>query len=238
MLARKLRILAVVPVLAVLFQGCVNEEGTFNDFVARQKALQEGGTEAGTDAEAGPCAPPGPGDINGQYLFVLSAKVGSTLLPPLLFLADVKTDAYGADGGTNAAYKGGTGLQIKLHALSYKDRKTEVGSEIDLPELGIGTDGTIEPLAIPQITVTGEADALQPGKDIVASNVALVGKMCGVQDFYCGTYNGKATAPLTLPLDGSPYTLMAVPDPSKLPLDPIYVNCAKDTAPPPGDAGL
>lgn len=236
MLARKLRILAVVPVFALLFQGCVNEEGTYNDFLARQKALQEGGvSEAGPDGEAGPCTPPGPGDINGKFLFVMSAKVANALQPPLLFLADVKTVAY---SGTNATYKGGTGLQVSLQALSASDRKTPVGPTIDLPQMGIGSDGTIEPKVIPQITVTGAADPLVPGTEIVASNISLIGHMCGVQDFYCGTFNGKTSKPLAITLDGSPFALSLVPDPSKLPPDPIYVNCAKDTAPPlKSDAG-
>lgn len=223
MLARKLRILAAAPVLALVIQGCVNEEGTYNDFVSRQKALQEGGVEdGGPEADAaGPCTPPQPNDIDGEYLFALSAKVLGKVQAPVLFLADMKT----------VAYKGGTGLSLKLQSLSATDRKTVVGSPIVVPTIGIGGDGTIAPTPMPTLTISGKANPLQPGQDIVASNVALVGQMCGKQDFYCGTVTGDVSQPIPLKLDGSPYTFEAVTDPNKLP-DPIVVDCAGDTAPP------
>jgi hypothetical protein len=220
MLARKFRILAALPVLALLVQGCTNAEGKYNDFIDRQKALQEGGA-GGSDAGFTPCDPPKPGDIDGQYLFALSAKIG-TLQPPVLFLADM----------TTVANQGGTALKMTLHSLSASDRKTEVGSPLDIPEIGIGSDGVIDNTALPEFTVTGVANPIQPGQDIVASGVRLVGQICGTQDFYCGTVTGNVTKPTVLNLVGSPYTFEVVTDPNSLPLDPLYVNCAKDTAPP------
>jgi len=222
MLAKNFRILAALPVFALLVQGCTNTEGNFNDFVAREKALQEGG--AGGAGGAGgftPCDPPKPGDIDAQYLFALSAKIG-TLQPPVLFLADVKT----------VDFQGATGLKLTLHSLDASDRKTEVGTPLDIPEIAIGSDGVLASTALPEFTITGEANSIQLGQDIVATGVTLVGQMCGVQDFYCGTVTGSVTQPVKLILDGSPYTFESVPDPSKLPLDPISVNCAKDPAPP------
>ena len=220
MLAKNFRILAALPVFMLLVQGCTNTEGNYNDFVAREKALQEGG--AGGGGGFTPCDPPKPGDIDAQYLYTLSAKLGTALQPPVIFLADVKT----------TSFQGGTGLKLTLHSLSATDRKTEVGTPLDIPVIAIGSDGVLDPTPMPKMTVTGEANALQPGHDIVASDVTLIGQMCGVQDFYCGTVTGNVTQPITLDLKGSPYTFQKV-DPSSLPPDPIYVNCAKDTAPPP-----
>ncbi len=220
MLARNFRILAALPVLALLTLGCTNTEGKYNDFVSRQKALQEGGTDSGPDST--PCTPPAPGDIDAQYLLALSPKI-VVLQPPVVFLADVTIVAGQA---------GGSALKMTLHPLSYADRKTEVGSPVDLPAIGIGSDGVLDQTSVPTLTITGAANPLQHDKDIVAHNVRLVGQMCGTQDFYCGTVTGDVTAPVTLKLDGSAYTLELVSDPGKLPPDPIYVDCAKNTAPP------
>ncbi len=181
-------------------------------------------SDAGADASFTPCAPPKPGDLDTQYLFALSLEIGGNLQPAWLFLADLKTVA---------PQGGGTALEMTLHSLRATDRKTVVGSPFVAPAVGIGSDGVLEKTPFPDFTITGEADAVDPGKNVVVSGLTLIGQMCGARDFYCGTVVGKVTAPIVVQLAGSPYTFQRVPDPNSLPLDPIFADCAKDTVPPP-----
>ncbi len=225
MLGRAL-VLAALPVLAMAVSGCTNPEGAFNDFTDRQKALQEAGTDAGAgvDAEvdAGSCMPPGPGDLDGQYLFALSAALNPKL--PVLFLAHLKSVAYAGSGAA------GVGLDMTLQSLDAKDRKTPVGAPLVIPTLGLGADGQIASTQLPDITVDGTANPIQVGLGIVAS-AALHGQFCGVQDFYCGTVSGNVTKPITIKLDGSTYTFEVITDPGSLPTPPL-IDCARNPADP------
>lgn len=225
MLARKLPILAALPVFVLLSAGCTNTEGKFNDFGDRYNALQEGGT-GGTDgggSEVTPCDPPAAGDLDAQYLFALSASANPKL--PVLFLADLKSVAYSGTAGATV------GLDMTLQSLDAKDRKTVVGAPITIPTLALFPDGQIDDKQLPDIAVDGQANPIQVGLNIVAS-AALHGQFCGVQDFYCGEVTGDVTKPIPIPLAGSTYTFELISDPNNLP-DPPLINCAKDPADPP-----
>lgn len=216
---RNFRILAALPVLVLVIQGCTNTEGKFNAFTERQKALSEGGVNEGGGMEVTPCDPPAPGDLDAEYLFAISASADPP--HPILFTAQLKS----------VAYQGGSGLDVKLQALDAKDRKTPVGAPITIPTLKLNANGTLEAKPLPDIAVSGKANPIQVGLDIVAS-AQLNGQFCGVSDFYCGTVSGKVTKPITLDLAGSTYAFDLVSDPTKLP-DPPLIDCKRDKAGPP-----
>lgn len=207
--------------LSLALGGCVDPGGSFNDFGARYKEVHGAGGSGGAGGSAS-CVPPAPGDLSGSYLFALSASLKPSL--PVLFKADVSTIA--ATGGSGAA------LKLTVQALAYWDRKTAVGSPLDIPAIPIKPDGQLDDSnPLPTLTVSGDANPIIPTGTIVAT-ATLHGQICGVQNFYCGTVSGNVTSPLSVSLAGSTYTLDKITDPNNYP-DPPLINCAKDPAGPP-----
>lgn len=212
------------PIISLALGGCVDPGQSFNDFAARAQGAggsggaPDAGGSAGTDG--GGCVVPGPGTLTGTYLFTLSAKLKPTL--PVLFTADVSTVA--ATGGSGSA------LKLKLQALAYWDRKTAVGSAVDIPPITIEQDGQLDTSTpLPSLTIVGTANPILPGEPITAT-ATLHGQICGVQDFYCGTVTGNVTSPIPTPLTGSTYTFNKITDPSNYP-SPL-LDCAKSAADP------
>jgi hypothetical protein len=197
--------------------GCVADaEGEYEAF-AKRAGKGTGGAGGGTTD--GGCTPPEPGEIDGDYIFALSATLGPDT--PVLFLTTITTSA-GADGMQ---------MQWRLQPLAAEDRTTPVGSAIDFEPFTVNSDGTF--LADPgPLTVTGEANPITKGNPITA-DIDLSGEFCGVEDFYCGAVGGEVTSPLTLPLTGSTFTLSKVTTPDTYP-EPPPINCAKDLAAPKG----
>jgi hypothetical protein len=220
------------PIVLLALGGCVDPEQSFNDFTARYNAVNGAGGAAGeagvpdgggsAGADGGGCVVPAPGALTGTYLFTLSAKLKPTL--PVVFTADLSTVA--ASGGSGSA------LKLTLQALAYWDRKTPVGSPLDIPPITIEQNGQLDTSnPLPALTVSGDANEITPGGTIVAT-ATLNGQICGVQDFYCGTVTGNVTQPIPIPLKGSTYTFDKITDPNNYP-DPPPINCAMDPADPP-----
>ncbi len=193
---------AAAASLALLAPGCADPEADFNDFEDRyyeqfpKASVPEGGIEAGDGGEAGvnpkcpltPCTPPGDGEIDGQYLFGLSANIGKTL--PFLF----KTDVTVKDGK----------VTLVLQPLDRADRMTEVGDTITIGPIDISNGVFYSELDM--VTLIGKANPLT-GSDVLA-DVQVCGSMCGVETFYCGDMTGTVLEPLQgQSLMGSTFTL-------------------------------
>jgi hypothetical protein len=171
----------------------------------------------GGDSGAGGCAAPQPGQIDGSYLLALSAKISPQ--SPFLFLTTVTTFA-GA---------GGSQVLWTLQPLAAADRTTMVGSPIQFEPFTVEPNGSFFTEQGP-LDVVGEANPIT-STDITA-DVTLAGELCGAQDFHCGAAGGAVTIPVSLPLDGSTFTLSKV-TPGSYP-EPPPINCAKDLAAPIG----
>jgi hypothetical protein len=210
-----LAFLAFPAVGLVAAPGCVADaDGEYEAF-AKRASKGGGPIECGSD---GGCTPPAAGEIDGDYLFALSAVIGPQ--KPLLFLTTVTTTA------------GAAGLEVtwKLQPLSAADRTTPVGTPVEFEPFTVASNGCF--LADPgPLDVTGEANGIT-GNPITA-DVTLTGQLCGTDGFYCGQVGGVVTSPINLPLDGSTFTLTKLPSPGAYP-DPPAINCDKDLAEPKG----
>lgn len=227
-----LRTLITLSLPLLLVTGCPDAEGEYEAFVDRHEQIHPpgsggaagaagaGGTDAGGDAAV--CEAPKPKEIDGDYLFALAAVLDTA--KPILFRTKVTTEDVG----------GKTGMRWKLQPLLWSDRKTEVGTIIDLPATTepaflLGADGTFD-AKLPPLTITGEANPFSH-TDLTAE-VTLKGKFCGVADFFCGTADGGVTVPLEIPLKGSTWTLEKVTG-TTYP-EPPHINCKKKEALPVG----
>lgn len=199
--------------------GCVDPEQRMQDFGERCEKNADCAVLQ-NDAAAG-CRPPIPGELGGQYWFILGA-LDPTL--PVIFLADLTTTP-----GENGA----TLLQMDLQPIRAPDRKTPVCSVIELPPMPIDRSGRLD-FQLPVINVPGQANPFS-GNNISATPI-LRAEMCGVQDSYCGDLAGQLLEPLEYDLTGGAWTLLKATDPSTVP-DPIVVNCRGDTALPPPAPG-
>jgi hypothetical protein len=221
---------------AVLAAGCPDPQQTFDDFGERYEALdpQQGSSSSGP-VEG--CQVPEPGgDVDGTYLFALSA---GQIVPnkPLLFDATV-TIVEGASGPE---------LNLVLQPLGTPYRADEtvdplapVGSPIDLGSYPIAADGTFS-AELPEITVGGQANSITP-RDLTAT-VTLAGQICanppgqgegGVElGFFCGQLSGNVTEPIKLVLEAAKNTFTFIKYDGELPgEEEIVYDCAKDVAAP------
>lgn len=209
----------------LLTLGCVDAEGDYNDFKDRyEQTSGSGGAggEAGQGGAAGaagaaPCVVPSPGEMDGDYLFALSAKVKPEA--PLLFTNKVTTTASGSD----------LSMQWTLQGLDRFDRKTPVGDPIVLDPTVIGSDGTID-IALPPLNVTGQANPIS-GSNITAEVKSLRGSFCNTDGFYCGQVDGDVTKPIPLNINGSTWSMQKIDDPNAYP--PPVLDCKKTPAGPP-----
>lgn len=233
--ASALAIMLTVP-------GCVDPDGTFEAFNARcdesptcryepdpgmVPTLPDAGAsddaaagDAGDPSDAGGCSPPAPGELSGDYLFVLGALVPER---PVLFRAAVTT---------TAAEAGGTNLNMVLHPIDSRDRQTEVCEPIPLPPLLIDAQGRMD-AQLPVVRVPGYANAIS-GRAIEATPI-LKANFCGVQDSYCGAVEGLLTRPLQHDLTGSTFAMLRMTAGEAAP-DPLVVGCGGKLAegiPPP-----
>jgi hypothetical protein len=205
----KRRSAALVFCLAA--SGCVDPGGRFHDFEQRRAQRPD----AGVEPDAGSCSV-APGSVTGLYELSLSAVIAPK--KPILAILTVSTPS------TN----GGTGLAFDAQPVSASDRKTPVGDVLHFGPFPIRADGGYD-AALTNLRVTGAANPIS-GSDIVA-NVVLHGRLCGDGSFFCGTATGSVTAPLTVDLTGSTYTITRVPSAAELPAQPT-IDCAKDLADP------
>lgn len=207
--------------------GCPDPEGSYNEFKDRYNEINpaSGGSAGAAGAaggDAGVCVVPAAGVLDGDYIFVLSAKLKPKT--PLLFLNTVTSK----DSG------GSTAMDWSLQPLNRFDRETPVGDPIVLKGIVIDASGNIDANSLKSypIAVTGDANPLS-GSNIVAEIDNLTGgKFCNADGFYCGGVVGNVTSPIPLELAGSTWTLTKVTGTADYP-DPVPINCKKDPADPP-----
>jgi hypothetical protein len=192
--------------------GCPDPQGTFDAFADRYKKINGGSTSASTGS-GGSCAAPMAGEFDGQWLFSLSAKLKPK--KPVAFLMAVTTTDEG----------GQLKMGLKATPLSAMDHMTPVGAEIDAGSFDVAADGTFA-ASLGTLTVSGDANTITPGSDIVAT-VNLQGQLCSNDpDFVCGSVTGEVTMPIMYDLAGSTFTMQRVTGDLPLPL----IDCAKNPA--------
>ncbi|MBX3181987.1 MAG: hypothetical protein KIT72_11000 [Polyangiaceae bacterium] len=217
--------------------GCADPEGELQEFAKRCKEqVDRGNFEGGTacDPVKGACdttcASPAAGAIDGQFYFVMSPSVATTL--PLVFLAEVTTTD--ANGPLETTWV--------LQPLSTTDGATPVGAPLTLGPMRV-TDGGLGH-DVPELGVVGEANPIT-GSTLRVEALKILscpsdppggpGGVCEVADFYCGVIpQGTVVDPTTLDIAGSTWTMTRVSGPADYP-ERLTINCAGDEVnrPPP-----
>lgn len=212
-----------VAATAALLLGCVDPDGELADFKERYKQAQgtagAGGAGGAGGQDAGACTVPTAGEIDGEYLFALSAVVNknkSNKNRPIMVHNTVTTK----DSGGSLA------MDWSLQPLDKDDRKTPVGAPLAINDIVIGADGTFD-VDPAELDVNGAANPLS-GSDITADISSLKGSVCNLGGFYCGTVAGDVSKPLTLSLAGTTWTMEKIeggvyPEPPK-------IDCAMNEA--------
>lgn len=223
------RISSLLPLAlpALFLAGCPDPKGSYDEFKDRYNAINpsSGGAAGAAGAggsDAGACVVPAPGELDGDYIFALSAKLKP--VAPLIFLVKV----------TSKDASGSTAMDWSLQPLNRFDRETPVGDPIVLSGIVIDANGKIDAnsLVNTPISVTGEANPIS-GSNITAEVQSLTGgNFCNTDGFYCGGVVGNVTKPIPIELAGSTWTLTKVTGPADYP-DPVPINCKKDPADPP-----
>lgn len=201
-----------------LLPGCPDTEGKFNDFQDRYEVIHPTTSSASTSGSGGGCAAPAAGELDGPYVFALSASLDPP--NPVLFDAQITS----ADGAT------GLELSFVLQALDAKDRMTKVGESFPLGPFVVAADGTFE-ADFPPLAVVGTANPIS-GSDLEA-DVSLSGTVCGASGVLCGALNGNVTKPTDIALDGSSFAFEPLDAPGSYPAQPT-LNCNGDLAKPLG----
>lgn len=168
--------------------GCPDPQASFDEFGKRYDKINGQGSSSVSTGVGGGCSLPMAGELDGQFLFSLSANLKPK--KAIALLMDVTTTEENGQ------------LMMKLTAtpLSGTDHVTPVDDPIDIPAFPVNSDGTF--LAqLGTITVSGEANTITPGSDITAT-VGLQGGVCAeTPDFVCGLVKGSVTMPITLDLE-------------------------------------
>lgn len=208
--------LGLVPCL-LLTAACADPQGAYDEFVERQTTASSSSSSTGGSGGGGGgagCTAPAVGELDGDHLLVLSAKLSPK--KPIVMAAKVTT----ADEG------GKTAVTMQLQPLDAADRQTPVGAAIDVPVFPIEADGTFV-LSVPSADVDGTANPIT-GNTLKGVAATLTGSgMCSPFAFACGDVTGAITTP-PVKLDGSTFTLQPVTDPATPP--EVFINCAKDLA--------
>jgi hypothetical protein len=212
---RRLLPLATLAV-GLLHAGCVDPDGSFNDFGARYNADNPPIMSSCGGDDAGVCHVPAAGAADGDYLFLLSPKISPK--KPSAFLVHVTSTAMGD----------GLDLMFNAQPLKASDRKTPTGTASDAGPYHVGKDGCYVAV-LPDVTTPADADPLGLGP--VEALPTLTGRVCTPIGFFCGTVTGKILKPTPLSLDGSTFTLSLITDPNNYP--PAYIDCDKNLADPP-----
>ncbi len=209
---------------AALAFGCADPEGNFSDFKDRHGKINGGGGAGGADAgtqDAGACVVPMAGELDGDYMFALSAVTAGNKANknrPIMVFTTVTTK----DGA------GGLEMDWNLQPVEWKDRKTPAGSAISINGIAVDANGSFDVDPDP-LDVVGIANPLS-GSDITADITSLKGDgtICNTGGFYCGTVAGDVSKPIPLSIAGSTWTLEKIeggvyPEPPK-------IDCAKNEA--------
>ncbi len=209
--------------LSALVYGCVDPEGDFKDFQDRHNKIYGGAGQGGAGGaggqDAGPCTVPAAGEIDGDYLFALSAVTAGNKANknrPIVVLNTVTT----RDVGGNLV------MDWSLQPLLAADRTTPIGSPLSVTDIEIGADGSFDVDPEP-LDVAGEANPLS-GSPITADISSISGKVCDLDGFYCGSVAGDVSKPISLSIAGSTWTMQKIeggvyPEPPK-------IDCAMNDA--------
>lgn len=215
------RTLAVVAAMGGLglgaASGCADPEGALNDFTERDcasKGQPYDETGCAKIISAGGCEPPLPGEVDGRYLFVISAVILPNL--PVLFQADITTAA------------GAEGLEVTmvLDGIDRDDRQTPLGDPKPFPPFTVDDEGRFSTDPV-DFGLPGEANSLT-GNDATV-NITLQGRFCKT-DLNCGALNGQTVMPAGIMLEGSTFTIMPAPAGEPFP-DPV-LDCEGTPADP------
>lgn len=210
-----------VALAGSLSLGCVDAQGSFDDFVARKSGAPgpDASSSADSGSDAAACTPPAPGEVQGAVFLAVALD----LAPKLPF-------SYAGTLETPALQSGRTGLVLNLTPLAYWDRKTPVQSQPD-------HDGPFEIDAAGQFvaafskrTIPGNANPITKGDAI--AQVTLTGSSCGDAGFYCGTVVAQVET-LGLGTRLGTFTLTLLPAADAVPPDPLYYDCNRAVADPP-----
>lgn len=211
------KLLLIAGALALL-TSCADPEGAYKDFEDRYNATNgkldasapetsDGSPDDGSAPETSVCVVPAQEDVQGDYLFALSAR----LLPqkPILGIGTL-TISQGANGPE---------LSFSLQPLDAKDKKTPVGTPIAGGPFPIQADGSFV-ADLGSIQVTGAANPIS-GSDLLttATFTGGPGALCKPADFICGDVSGIVSKPLTNYdlAPGSKFTFQRINDPNAWP---------------------
>ena len=193
--------LAVVLTSLLAPLGCADARGRFEDFQNRLGSVPDAGLDADDSGDAGdsvPCVPPAPNAVGGPALLALDTN----LIPgkPILFLGTIDTPA---ENGTTAVH-------FAYHALDAHDRHTLVGPALEVGPYELDAGLLTAPVAKSELD--GRANPQLYGTPIT-SEMTLVGEICGVRTFYCGTLQGDTSGLVNGPFTGHfGITLLSGPD--------------------------
>ena len=203
--------------LTLSLTGCPDPEGAFEDFATRYDDIHKGTGGSGGGAGGGEaCTPATEGELDGHYMFTISAR----LSPKKAFALDATFTTH--DDGA-----GGLTADLDLQPLSKDDQTTPVGTVLSFTNLPVGADGNFT-WDFGMVTLPGVANPIT-GSDVVTTLV-LTGQLCAGDraGFVCGEATGTITEPLMADLSpGSGFTMQAA-DGGTLP--PPVINCAMDPA--------
>lgn len=175
-----------------------------------------GGAAGANNSDDGPCVPPAPGVVTGPALLAIDTNL--TAGAPILFLGSIDTPAMA----------GTTAVHFVYHALDSQDRSTRVGDQLEVGPFPL--DQGVLTALVPESTLDGRANPVLYGTPI-DSEMTLVGRICGVRAFYCGTLTGSTSGLISGPFTGHfGITLLSGPD--AVPDQPRFGCDAQDLAPP------
>lgn len=203
----------VALVLALAPVGCADARGRFEDFQDRLKQSDAG--RDGPDAESDTCSPPPPGAISGPALLALDTtfSVGH----PILLLGMLETPEL----------DGTTAVHFVYHALDSLDRKTIVGEELEVGPYAL--EGGKLAAKVPESTLDGDANPILHGAPIT-SEMTLLGSICGLRPYYCGTLVGSTSGLISGPFTGH-FAITLLDGPNAVPRAPRFGCGAGDFAP-------
>jgi hypothetical protein len=93
--------------------GCIDPNGTYDDFVARREAAQDHSDGDVGDGDPDVGKVPGPDQITGQYLYVVTLDT----FEPTFYLLDLEAQQEGAQ----------LSVSMRSRPLAYADRMTPIG---------------------------------------------------------------------------------------------------------------
>jgi hypothetical protein len=197
--------------------GCPNPIGEFEEFEERYAELHPPTTSSVTTG-GGACSVPVAGEIDGHYMFALSAQIRPDL--PVLYDAQVTT-ADGANGLT---------LSMTIDPLDARDRMTPLGVPQDYGPFDVDATSGAFTVDFGELTIPGKGNPVILDTDIVGT-VTAIGTLCTPFEILCGAIEGQITAPSEIDLKDSTFTIEAVPDGGSYP-DPPKIDCAGTLAGP------